>query len=126
MDPLRLPFAHSTDCAALRQQARQALTSWQAPDQVEDSLLVITELVENVVQHTGDGGELMLRCDDEILHIEVSDSSPVLPRAYGPDPRRIGGRGLLLVAAITRSWGTRAESGGKVVWADVPLAEPAR
>ncbi|WP_306214841.1 ATP-binding protein [Actinoplanes sp. RD1] len=125
MDPLRLPFAHSTDCAVLRQQARQVLASWQDPGQVEDSLLVITELVENVVQHTGDGGELLLRRDDDSLHIEVSDSSPVLPRAYGPDPRRIGGRGLLLVAAITRSWGTRPKSGGKVVWADVPLAEQA-
>ncbi|WP_161952599.1 ATP-binding protein, partial [Actinoplanes sp. TFC3] len=46
-----------------------------------------------------------------------------LSRRHGPDPRRIGGRGLLLVAAMTRDWGTQARPGGKVVWADVPLSD---
>jgi anti-sigma regulatory factor (Ser/Thr protein kinase) len=121
MDPLRLPFAHRTDYSALRQYARQVLGEWQTPELVDDSLLVITELVENVVQHTGDGGELLLHRRDDAVRIEVTDTSPELPRAYGPDPRRIGGRGLLLVAALTRAWGTRADGHGKVVWAEVPL-----
>ncbi len=123
MDPLRLPFEHSTDYAALRQHARQALDRWQDPALVGDSLLVITELVENVVQHTGDGGELVLHRHDDAVRIEVHDSSPELPRQLGPDPRRIGGRGLLLVSAVTRAWGTRSNSGGKVVWADIALTE---
>jgi anti-sigma regulatory factor (Ser/Thr protein kinase) len=121
MDPLRLPFAHSTDCATLRQHARPVLSQWQTSEQVGDTLLVITELVENVVQHTGNGGELVLRRRDDAVRVEVADSSPELPQAYGPDPRRIGGRGLLLVAALARSWGSRPAAAGKIVWADVPL-----
>ena len=123
MDPLRLHFAHRTDCADLRRQARKVLDDWQAPDLVDDSLLVITELVENVVQHTGDGGELMLRRRADAVRIEVTDSSPDLPRVYGPDPRRIGGRGLLLVAALAREWGSCPAEEGKTVWAEVPLTE---
>ena len=123
MDPLRLPFAHRTDYAAVRQYARSVLTQWQTPDLVDDTLLVITELVENVVQHTGDGGELLLLRRADAVRIEVTDTSPELPRAYGPDPRRIGGRGLLLVDALARSWGSRPSDHGKVVWAEVPLSE---
>ncbi len=123
MDPMRLSFAHRTDYAALRQYARQILGQWQTPELVDDTLLVITELVENVVQHTGNGGELLLLRRDDAVRIEVADTSFELPRVYGPDPRRIGGRGLLLVAALTRAWGARPSDHGKIVWADVPLSE---
>ena len=123
MDPLRLSFAHRTDYAALRRYARGILGQWQTPDLVDDTLLVITELVENVVQHTGDGGELLLHRRTDTVRIEVADTGPALPRAYGPDPRRIGGRGLLLVGALTRDWGARPSDQGKIVWADVPLSE---
>src|SRR5918998_3519743 len=99
MDPLRLRFAHGADYAALRSRARQTLDDWRCPDMADDALLVITELVENVVQHTGDGGELVMVRRDDAVRIEVADTSPEAPRAYGPDPRRIGGRGLLLVSA---------------------------
>lgn len=118
-----MPFSHGADYAALRSRARQTLDQWQDPDMVDDALLVITELVENVVQHTDDGGELVIQRHDDIVRIEVSDTSPDVPRAYGPDPRRIGGRGLLLVSAITREWGTRRHDRGKVVWADLPLGD---
>ena len=41
------------------------------------------------------------------------------------DTRRVGGRGLQLVGAMTRRWGARASSwagrAGKVVWAELAL-----
>ncbi|MEV7628470.1 ATP-binding protein [Actinoplanes sp. NPDC089786] len=122
MDPLRLTFEHSADCASLRSEARLVLGQWHSSDLVDDALLVITELVENVVQHTGDGGRLTMRRHHDAVRIEVADSSPELPRVFGPDPRRIGGRGLLLVAALTREWGTHHQDNGKVVWADIPVS----
>ncbi|MFG1610349.1 ATP-binding protein [Actinoplanes sp. NPDC049265] len=119
---LRLAFSHGADCAALRSRARDALGHSAGPELVDDALLVITELVENVVQHTGNGGELTVRRRDGALRIEVADTSPHQPQVYGPDPRRIRGRGLMVVAAVSREWGTRAHDDGKVVWADLPLA----
>jgi anti-sigma regulatory factor (Ser/Thr protein kinase) len=122
MNPLRVSFSHSADYAALRSQARQHLVQWQSPEQVDDTLLVITELVENVVQHTDDGGELAVRRSGDTVRIEVSDTSTRTPQPRPPDPRRIGGRGLLVVAAITVGWGARRHENGKTVWAEVPLS----
>ncbi|WP_161952598.1 ATP-binding protein, partial [Actinoplanes sp. TFC3] len=79
MEPLRLPFGQRTDYAVLRQRARLVLGQWQPAPLVDDALLVITELVENVVQHTGNGGELSLPRRADAVRIEVSDTSPALP-----------------------------------------------
>ncbi|MEV4407771.1 ATP-binding protein [Actinoplanes sp. NPDC049598] len=120
MQALRLPFDHRTDTASLRHAAHGWLISWQDGDVVEDTLLVITELVQNVVQHTGDGGEVALTGNGQVL-VEVFDHSRNLPRLIGPDPRRLGGRGMLLVDAVSDEWGSRLTATGKVVWARLPV-----
>jgi anti-sigma regulatory factor (Ser/Thr protein kinase) len=104
---LRLPFAPEADGAAIRHAAGALLSDWQTPELVEDTLLVIAELVHNVLQHTDAGGELVLIHGDGEIVVEVSDRSPRLPRPYPPDHRRVGGRGLLLVGALARRWGSR-------------------
>lgn len=48
--------------------------------------------------------------------IEVHDSGGGTPRI--PDARDEGGRGLLLVAALSDSWGVGKRDPGKVVWAE--------
>ncbi|SNY47056.1 ATP-binding protein [Paractinoplanes atraurantiacus] len=120
MQALRLPFDHGTDSASLRHAAHRWLVSRQDGEVVEDTLLVMTELVQNVVQHTGDGGEVALSADGDVL-VEVFDSSRDLPRLLGPDPRRLGGRGMLLVDAVSDDWGSRLTADGKVVWARLPV-----
>ncbi|MFC7272976.1 ATP-binding protein [Paractinoplanes rhizophilus] len=116
MDALRLPFSDAGESARIRRSAAQLLTG-QPPDLVEDVLLVITELVDNVVQHTDGGGELRVWRDDGMVWVEVYDRSRVFPRLQRRDPRRPGGRGLLLVAALTEMWGSRPTETGKLVWA---------
>lgn len=124
MQVLRLPFDHSSDSAALRHAARGHLIAWQAAEQVDDTLLVIAELVHNVIRHTDDGGELTLSCPHDTVVVEVFDHSPAMPRLLDPDPRRPGGRGILLVDAVSRAWGSRRTPTGKVVWAHLPAATP--
>jgi len=61
---------------------------------------------------------------DRCLLCEVSDSAhtaPHLRRARRDDE---GGRGLFLVAQLTRSWGTRYTRQGKVIWAECGLDGP--
>jgi anti-sigma regulatory factor (Ser/Thr protein kinase) len=124
MEPLRLSFDHDTDSSALRHQAQHRLIFWQPADLVEDTLLVVTELVQNVIQHTGGGGELALSRDSEAVLVEVFDSSRDEPRVYPPDPRRVGGRGMLMVAAMSQAWGIRPTRTGKIVWVEMPLRVP--
>jgi signal transduction histidine kinase len=116
MEALRLPFSHAGDSAAMRQCATELLDG-QPADTVHDVLLVITELIDNVVQHTDGGGELHLRRDDTHVWVEVHDHSRVFPQLQRADPRRPGGRGLLLVSAVSERWGSRPTPDGKLVWA---------
>ena len=116
-----MSFDERVDSADLRHRAQCYLDGRQPADRIPDTILVITELVQNVLQHTGDGGELALSRDDDTVLVEVYDRSSALPRLYRPDPRRIGGRGMLLVSAVSRKWGSRRTATGKVVWARMPV-----
>nr|WP_296067942.1 hypothetical protein [uncultured Actinoplanes sp.] len=41
------------------------------------------------------------------------------------DPRRLGGRGMLVVDAVSRAWESRLTATGKVVWAHLSVEGPA-
>lgn len=60
------------------------------------------------------------------LRVEVSDGCPSPPRP-APDSGELseGGRGLLLVEAVTDRWGTDANSTGKTVWFEYDAPPPA-
>jgi YD repeat-containing protein len=120
---LRLPFAHGEPAGPLRLSARGALTPGHPVDYVEDILVVISELVQNVTQHTDGPGVLGLVWDDTGVLVEVRDGDRRAPRPQPPDDHRPGGRGLLLVAGIATSWGVTVHDDGKTVWAR--LAVPA-
>jgi anti-sigma regulatory factor (Ser/Thr protein kinase) len=125
MEAVRLRFDQDVSAAAVRRAARDALEAWRAPQVVDEALVVVTELVGNVTRHTAGGGELRLSLRDDAILVEVADSSPEAPTMRPRDARRVGGRGLQLVAAMTRRWGARASSwagrAGKVVWAELAL-----
>ncbi|WP_203819755.1 ATP-binding protein [Paractinoplanes ferrugineus] len=124
---MRWSFAHGEPAGPLRRCAQAAFAPWLTPDDLDDAMVVVSELVQNVTQHTSGGGELVLVAEARTVTIEVRDHSPVLPEVQPPDAHRLGGRGLLLVAGITVAWGVRPEESGKVVWArlSTSAAEPA-
>ncbi|KUL22398.1 ATP-binding protein [Actinoplanes awajinensis] len=122
METLRMPFAYGYGSAAIRRTVRHVLATWQLTDLAGDALVVISELVQNAVQHAGGRGELVLTRRREGVLVEVFDESSAAPSVRAPDPRRIGGRGLLIVAAVTSAWGTRTSQAGKVVWAELAMA----
>ena len=98
---------------------------WDLVHCTDDVLLVVTELVANVIQHTDGDGDLLLTVRADVILIEVADSNPRPPTLVDLDVRRLDGRGLLLVASVARRWGSRPESWrghpGKVVWAEIAV-----
>jgi anti-sigma regulatory factor (Ser/Thr protein kinase) len=89
---------------------------WGVPVALTDSiLLAVSELVTNAVQHAkGDVG-LRVRYIDTELRVEVTDGNPVpaeLRRA--PSIYDESGRGLFLVATVSRNWGVSAD--GMTTW----------
>ena len=123
MEDIRLPLTHDTPASAARRACERALDGWELSERADDVLLVTTELVQNVAQHTDDGGELHLALHDDTILVEVTDTNPQPPRLQHLDLCKPGGRGLLLIAATARRWGTRPASWagrtGKVVWAEL-------
>ncbi|NUS12647.1 MAG: ATP-binding protein [Streptomyces sp.] len=92
-------------------------------------LLIVSELVTNAVKHAAVlspelGVEVAVGAD--WIRVAVEDQHPYRPKALETDHGRTGGRGLLLVKTITAEAGgscdvAQTASGGKVVWAAVPL-----
>jgi hypothetical protein len=62
-----------------------------------------------------------LACTADSIRISVRDASFAPPIRLTPDGVLVGGRGVQLVAALARAWGTCDESDGKTVWAELAL-----
>jgi hypothetical protein len=70
------------------------------------------------VDHARSDGWLRLELRSRKLTVAVADADPRPPRLRVPGLGAAGGRGLVLVDKLSRTWGTASRlSGGKVVWA---------
>ena len=87
----------------------------------DDLCLVATELVANALRHAGTPMTVRLRIIKGGVRLEVEDGStrPLRPRPAGPSDE--GGRGLLLVDALSSRYGVEGEATGKRVWAELLL-----
>lgn len=88
---------------------------------VEAAELALSEVVTNAVVHARTGVRVDLRLEPDGLRVEVTDrgtDSPVR-RVQVPDADDVGGRGLLIVDALTRAWGSNRSDGGTTVWFEV-------
>ncbi len=84
---------------------------------VDSAELALSEVVTNGVLHAHTDLVVRVHLRDREVEVEVQDANPVLPQQRGAaDVEATTGRGLDLVAALTRDCGVRAEPGGKVVW----------
>lgn len=108
-----------------REFAAARLRSWGAACVLDDALLVASELVTNAVRATGLVA-VQLRVAGPSLYVEVWDNVPGIPEVKRPEADAEGGRGLHLVETLATRWGIcHPRSGGKVVWAELPLPAPA-
>jgi anti-sigma regulatory factor (Ser/Thr protein kinase) len=110
-----LPLRHTARDALCESARAEAGAEW-----IDDTLLVISELVQNVSKHTHTDGELVVSLDADTVLVEVGDGCTTGPRLEPPDANRLGGRGLHLIEAVAVQWGVRMCPDGKVVWARLP------
>lgn len=97
----------------------ETLSSWGREELVDDAVLVTTELVTNAIMHARSPFTVSIRRNDGSVTIGVGDRAPVPVSHQVPEPSDVSGRGLLLVDALSDSWGQSVEADGKLVWADL-------
>ena len=94
-------------------------------DLLDEARLVTSELVTNAVLHARGCTGVDLVATDGGFRIEVADRTHTPPIFGHATERSMTGRGLRLVARLSRAWGVRQTETGKVVWAEVPADDTA-
>lgn len=143
---MRMPQAtNGTNCLLMapvpsaagnaRRFAEAVLKFWGIPDLDMTVNLVVSELVTNAIDATGvaiehpvygaiiaglDPVGICLYRRDGLVVVEVWDASTRPPKMRRALPTDEGGRGMVLVEAVTEAWGFRwPKTGGKIVWCTV-------
>lgn len=95
-------------------------------DGVDEVVLVASELAGNAIRHSRSGepgGSFTLQVVDlsNAWHVRVEDQgSSDSPNPRSADEIDEAGRGLPVVAALSRAWGVIGDSAGRTVWAEIP------
>lgn len=105
-----------------RRFVRQKLAEWGIDDPVDDALLVVSELAANALTHAHSSYRVRIATTIAALRIEVDDDGAGTPEPQPLTETEEHGRGLHLVGALAASWGMEAaDTGGKRVWAELPI-----
>jgi anti-sigma regulatory factor (Ser/Thr protein kinase) len=102
-----------------RWRTRLAVLTWDLPDLADDAELLVTELVTNAVRASNGVVRLWLTADHDSLMLAVWDDGDGMPARCEVGPFEPGGRGLMIVDALSTSWGSYAAVPGKVVWCQI-------
>jgi serine/threonine-protein kinase RsbW len=110
-------------------EARRALVGLAFPEITRENLaLLVSELVNNAVLHAGPSGGASIQVElvngTDSVRLAVHDGGGGFPRAT-PEPRAAltaGGRGLVIVDALSDTWGVDSDLDGCTVWCELAVA----
>jgi anti-sigma regulatory factor (Ser/Thr protein kinase) len=114
------PLPTAVPCARLH--AHHILREWHLAAMADDTELIVSELVTNAVAASASADSpcpvgLWLLSDGRHVVILVADGNRQPPVRLDPDLVIEGGRGLMLVEALSTQWDFYFTPHGKVVWA---------
>jgi anti-sigma regulatory factor (Ser/Thr protein kinase) len=145
-----VPPAEPGSLSAARDFVRKCLADWGMTELTWDATTIVSELLTNAITHAapplpaparGMALQVVLQCHEGRLAIVVTDPSARPPYRIveplpGPEGHAVAecaddpvlaesGRGLRIVAGLSREWGwAPLDSGGKAVWAVLDASRP--
>ena len=103
-----------------RELVRNTLDGWTDGDRIDDIVLCVSELVTNAVVHASSSPPILVHVRPAVIHVEVSDTSDVMPTPREAELDDTSGRGMSILTGFSDRWGSlRRSGGGKTVWFDV-------
>lgn len=116
----RLP-AHPASSRAARAFVADQLRTWDLEPAVDDSALLVSEVVTDAVLHVRLPIELVVRKVRSAVRVEVFEQGRRSPKPLYPDIETTAGRGLSLVQAVAGRWGIDDIDDGRTVWFEIAL-----
>jgi anti-sigma regulatory factor (Ser/Thr protein kinase) len=113
--------ARPSNIAPLRRVVTDTLRSWDVASLVDDTVLIVSELVTNAVRYDGPSVHLHVQLRAGVLRVVVHDGASAPDTKVQADDDAEGGRGLQIVEALARSWGVQPVPNGKNVWAELDV-----
>ncbi len=113
-----------------RTHCRDFLSSCGLPDVhdvVDDMVLMVSELMTNAVTHghvpgtSGRQVRMAVEKTGDVIRVEVRDTQGDKRPYLCADGQGTGGKGLVLVDALSDAWGVSPEVIGKTVWVEKKL-----
>jgi anti-sigma regulatory factor (Ser/Thr protein kinase) len=100
-----------------RSQVRAAIHAWAVPVDPGVAVLLTSELVTNAIRHEpGQTVTLAITCSRGQLRVDVHDTSRSLPVLVEAPADAETGRGLMLVATLSDTWGIYRTPAGKAMY----------
>ncbi|MER5749296.1 SpoIIE family protein phosphatase [Streptomyces sp. NPDC002088] len=103
-----------------RQQLRDLLHDWPSTEQVDSTVLLVSEMLTNVLVHTDTNALLVAEVTglpgERRIRVEVTDTGDDLPHKRTPGELASSGRGLLLIELLADTWGVAPRGEGKSIW----------
>jgi hypothetical protein len=100
-----------------RELVTEWLSAWGRADMIPPAKIVVTSLIENVLQHTHSSPCMRLETAGRTVTVAVEDSSPVQAGVRETHTSAEMSSGLRIVGALCRAWGNAPTPSGKTVWA---------
>lgn len=126
---IRLPWA-AVAAPRVRAAIVEDLLAREVPTEViDESEIVVSELVANAVRHAKPLGDGCIRVHwkvkNNVVEVEVSDGGgPSVPKPLPANTWAPSGRGLRIVRSLAHEWGVIEDPHGRTVWAS--LGGPSR
>ena len=118
------PRAAPDRAARLADFVTRTLLDWRLGRVIPFASLVVSELVASSTMHAGTDIDLSVAWNLGALRLTVRDHGPALP-GQRPSSLDLHGRGLTVVAGLSRAFGVLPTAdGGKVVWAVLDAHRP--
>ena len=103
--------------AEARGRVLESIRAWDIPVDPDIAVLLASELVTNVIGHeTGKTIVLAITCSFGQMRVDVHDTSRMLPVLVDAPVDAEAGRGLMLVATLSATWGIYRTPAGKAVY----------